>query len=193
MAGKGEFFQIDRRAWHRVCALGLNPAVAYLILATGTGGDNRTTSWSTNAIENYTGIGRGVAKTAVAKLIAAKVVTQIAGGTKPRYYLEPAHLIPECEGFPPTGKPGARGVQPYDAEAAAVPDWIWIPNTLVMAAGTETPPVERVRRKQDVRMLRLLIDLYHAQALPDAGGIHWRQIRQTYQREQLTERGRYIL
>ena len=40
------FFAIDRRAWARVCALGLNAAVAYLVVACGTGGDNRTTSLS---------------------------------------------------------------------------------------------------------------------------------------------------
>jgi len=43
-ATKG-FFAVDRRAWARVCALGLNPAVAYLVVACGTGGDNRTTKW----------------------------------------------------------------------------------------------------------------------------------------------------
>ena len=26
------FFAVDRRAWARVCALGLNPAVAYLVV-----------------------------------------------------------------------------------------------------------------------------------------------------------------
>jgi hypothetical protein len=33
------FFAIDRRAWARVCALGFNTAVAYLVIACGTGGD----------------------------------------------------------------------------------------------------------------------------------------------------------
>ena len=56
---RGGFFQIDRRTWARVCDLGMNPAAAYLVQASGTGGDNRTTSWSTNAIEKYTGISRG--------------------------------------------------------------------------------------------------------------------------------------
>jgi hypothetical protein len=40
--GRGGFFAVDRRAWALVCGLGMNPAVAYLVLAHGTGGDNRT-------------------------------------------------------------------------------------------------------------------------------------------------------
>ena len=50
--GQGGFFAIDARTWARVCALGLNPAVAYLVLARGSGPDNRTSAWSVNAIEN---------------------------------------------------------------------------------------------------------------------------------------------
>jgi hypothetical protein len=51
--------------------LGLNPAVAYLVLARGSGADNRTTAWSVNAIEGYTGIGRPRAKKAIDALMTA--------------------------------------------------------------------------------------------------------------------------
>jgi hypothetical protein len=45
--GRGDFFAVDRVVWSPVCKLGsINAAVAYLVLARGTGGDNRTTSWS---------------------------------------------------------------------------------------------------------------------------------------------------
>jgi hypothetical protein len=37
---RGGFFAVDRRAWARACGLGMNAAVAYLVLARGTGGDN---------------------------------------------------------------------------------------------------------------------------------------------------------
>jgi hypothetical protein len=56
------FFAVDRRTWERVCELGLNRAVAYLVLARGTGKTNRETAWSVMAIENYTGI-RAVERT----------------------------------------------------------------------------------------------------------------------------------
>src|SRR5262249_40951542 len=46
MAGKG-FFAIDRRTWGEICdARTISEAAAYLVLAAGTGADNRSTSWS---------------------------------------------------------------------------------------------------------------------------------------------------
>ena len=64
------FFAVDKRSWVAACDLGMQAAVAYLVLATGTGRDNRT-SWSTNAIERCTGIGRKRAKAAIGKLTEA--------------------------------------------------------------------------------------------------------------------------
>ena len=56
MSTKG-FFRIDRRTWAKVCELGMNPAVAYLVLACGTGKDHRGTSWSVQAaVKKYTAI-----------------------------------------------------------------------------------------------------------------------------------------
>ncbi len=54
--GTGRFFAIYKDQWPKVCALGLNPAVAYLVMACGTGRDNRRTVWSVNAIEKYSGV-----------------------------------------------------------------------------------------------------------------------------------------
>jgi hypothetical protein len=68
---------------------------------------------------------------------------------------------------------------PYDPDAAARPDWIWLPNELVTGAAAETPPVELVRQTQDVMTLRLLVDLYRAQNLREDGGVSrdltWRE------------------
>jgi hypothetical protein len=44
------FFSIDRGAFRCAAVGGLNSAVAYLVMARGTGPDNRTTQWSVNAI-----------------------------------------------------------------------------------------------------------------------------------------------
>lgn len=85
--GRGDFFAIDHRLWGTVCALGLNAAVAYLVMARGSGGDNRTTSWSVNAVEHYGGIGRVRAKQAIDALRNAGLVTLLKGGTLPRYFL----------------------------------------------------------------------------------------------------------
>lgn len=88
------FFALDARNWARVCGLGLNPAVAYLVLARGSGRDNRTSAWSVNAIEKYAGVSRGRANTALQQLIAAGAVEQLRGGTYPKYGLKPAANVP---------------------------------------------------------------------------------------------------
>ncbi len=90
MAGaRGDFFAVDRRIWAKVCALEMNAAAAYLVLARGTGPDNRTTAWSAQAIERYTSISRGRAKRALATLSNAGVVRGLRGGTRPQYELVP--------------------------------------------------------------------------------------------------------
>ena len=70
ITAEGNFFAVDSRLWERVCAFGLNEAVAYIVLARGTGRDNRTTTWSVESIERYTGISRHRAAAAVKDLQA---------------------------------------------------------------------------------------------------------------------------
>jgi hypothetical protein len=97
MADPGEvhgFFAVDRRTWARACGLGLNAAVAYLVLARGTGKSNRETAWSVLAIETYTGISRSRAHDAVSGLIKDGAIRKLRGGTKPKYELPPWHLLP---------------------------------------------------------------------------------------------------
>jgi hypothetical protein len=69
-ANGGGFFAIDARIWAKVTTTGMNEAVAYLVLACGTSHDNKTTSWSTNAVMKYAGIGWVRAKDAIVRLIA---------------------------------------------------------------------------------------------------------------------------
>jgi hypothetical protein len=92
-SARGGFFAVDSRTWAWVCRHGMNAAVAYLVQARGTGPNNRTTAWSTNAIETYTGISRHRARDAIAKLVAIGAGRQVKGGTRPSYYLVPAHEI----------------------------------------------------------------------------------------------------
>jgi len=99
---KSGFFAIDLRSWDRVCSLGLNPAVAYLVLARGTSANNETTAWSVHAIENYTGISRSRAHDAIRKLVEADLVQQLRGGTRPKYNLipwgqQPGNRVPKRE------------------------------------------------------------------------------------------------
>jgi hypothetical protein len=97
--GQGDFFAVDCRAWARACSLGINAAVAYLMLARGTGADNRTSTWSVQAIETYTSISRGRAQEALKSLRQAGLIQVLRQGTRPKYRLAPAHQVLGCEGY----------------------------------------------------------------------------------------------
>jgi hypothetical protein len=91
---RGEFFIIDRRTWAEVCNLGLNEAVAYLVLAQGTGGNNRSTSWSIESLKTYTGMAFDRGKAAILRLKEGGFLVHSESHTpsRPRYEL---HTWPE--------------------------------------------------------------------------------------------------
>jgi len=88
------FFSVDRGAFRCAAAGGLNSAIAYLVLARGTGRDNRTTQWSANAIEKYTGISRPNAKKAVADLLERGIWKKTREGKHPIYLAISGNEIP---------------------------------------------------------------------------------------------------
>jgi hypothetical protein len=88
------FFCVDRGAFRCAAAGGLNSAIAHLVMARGTGRDNRTTQWSANAIEKYTGISRPNAKKAVKDLLDRGIWTKTRDGNHPIYEAAPASDIP---------------------------------------------------------------------------------------------------
>ena len=83
----GDFFIVDRRTWGEVCQLGMNPSCAYLVLARGSQADNRHTSWSINAVKQYTGISVERAQQAVQALRESLFIQQIKSGWNPQYEL----------------------------------------------------------------------------------------------------------
>jgi len=174
-AGRGHFFAIDARIWAQLCERGLmNPPVAYLVLAAGTGGDNQTTSWSTQAVSNYAGMGIERAKAAIEQLVRDGLVMRPEGfeKTKPRY-----HLLP----FKDKRSKEAQG-----------DNLIWLPNTVVTGTSKgEESPVRRLRSSGDVWALRLFVDLYSAQNLRDDGGIDPRILREEFDRTLVAEQGVY--
>lgn len=86
MSGQG-FFRIDRRTWAEICRLGMNPAVAYLVLACGTGRDNRKTAWSAQAVAVYGGMAWLRGKPAIDVLRDHGFISQTQAGSRPRYEL----------------------------------------------------------------------------------------------------------
>jgi tetratricopeptide (TPR) repeat protein/DNA-binding transcriptional ArsR family regulator len=96
----GNFFAIDRRTFARVCELGMNAIVAYLVMGCGSERQNLLTAWSVNAIERYTGISRSRARIAIEALTGAKIVRVIQQGTHPFYELPRAREIPGTLAYP---------------------------------------------------------------------------------------------
>src|SRR5262249_13575039 len=81
----GRFFAIDRGAFRCAAVGGLNAAIAHLVMARGTGRDNRTTQWSVHSIEQRTGISRPNAAKAVKDLLDRGIWQKIRNGRHPIY------------------------------------------------------------------------------------------------------------
>jgi hypothetical protein len=88
------FFAVDRGAFRCAAVGGLNSAVAHLIMARGTGRNNRTTQWSVHSIEQRTGISRPNAARAVKDLVDRGIWRKIREGQHPIYEVVPGNEIP---------------------------------------------------------------------------------------------------
>jgi hypothetical protein len=108
---KGGFFAVDSRMWARVCVPGMmNEAVAYIVQARGTARDNRTTAWSIQSIERYTGISRHRAAAAINNLQARGFTRLVRGGTKPKYEIVSFCELPGTDPRPALSDDEARAV-----------------------------------------------------------------------------------
>jgi hypothetical protein len=229
VADGGHFFAIDRRSWAAVTALGLNPAVAYIVMACGTGKDNRSTAWSVDAVRRHGGLTLLRSQAAV-RLLGDQGFLRLTndGGRRPRYDLLPAKDIAatNVSRKPPesewerclleqvrSGKKirkkdtyftdrlvtagwlvGSAGAGYAIADAPDErPQWLWLPNSLVLGAGNERPPLRRAREIQDVLALRLLVDLYDGENLAEDGGVSRRFIYEKYDRFEVGNWGEYVV
>lgn len=68
---KGGFFVVDAKRLSAACMRSMNDGLAYLVLASGTGPDNRTTTWSTTSLRKRAGIGVDQARSAIGRLVVA--------------------------------------------------------------------------------------------------------------------------
>jgi len=162
----GDFIAIDRHAFDEALDLGMNAACLYLVMARGTWKDNRSTKWSVNALEKYTGIGRRRGKDAQKKLIESVIITKKKGGQHPLFKLKK-----NCKDK----------------------DLIWLPNELVTGIENAVPPLERVRQTGDVLCLKLFIDLYFINSPVDDGGIPRDCVIWKYERKEISETGNMIV
>lgn len=158
----GGFFGVDVDAFNAACSIGLNAAIALLVLARFSGRDHSTTSASIHAVEKYTGIGRIRAKSALDALINSKLVAKTnSSTTRPRYALE----------------------------TTGVDNLIWLPNEVIDGAANEAPPIERLRQTSDVEALRMFGMLYHRSNLRDEGGLPTEYYRGVYNSHKLKDVG----
>ena len=96
---KGSFFAVDGRTWPKLTTLGMNEAVAYLVLAQGTGANHKATSWSVNSLKTYAGISWERGKAAIENLKREGFLRLAESHTsgKPRYELPTfGELVPTC-------------------------------------------------------------------------------------------------
>jgi hypothetical protein len=157
----GNFFAVDRTAFHYVSGE-VDPALAYLVLARGTLVDNCTTTWGAKAVANYVGMRWYTANLSISRLQELGAVARIDGDTRARF-----SLVPMC---------GEDELE-----------WIFLPNEIVTGAAGEPTPLALIREMQDPLLLRLFVDLYDAQNLPERGGIDWRVVRGLYRKKKLAE------
>jgi hypothetical protein len=158
-----DLFLIDHNKWPEICKMGMNAAVAYLVLARGSGPDNSSTSWSANSIEQRTGISRKRAGEAIKLLGNRNQLSQSGTRARPQYKL--SHT--------------------------AQPSWVYLPNTLIDGAAVETPPIERLRRRGSIEALRMLIDAYQMQDLANDDGMDWRLVHSMWERTKITDQGHW--
>lgn len=142
---KQGLFVIGSDNFERALELGLYPALAYLVLARGTGRDHTTTRWRAKSVKDRCRIRWRKAQEAIDALAEAGLV-EVPEQTKERTW------------------PPLRLAEPEGQE-------VFLPNSLVDGAGEPNPPLTRIRETQDPEVLGLLIRIYQHQNLADEHGI----------------------
>jgi hypothetical protein len=146
----------------------MNEAVAYLVIAAGTGRNHRVSGWSATAVEKYTGMHHVRAKEAIARLVVEGFFTVEAKGKLRRYELD----IPDA------------------------PDLLWLPLSIVEGVAGERAPLKLLRKSQNINALRIFVDLYFFHDLAGNGGCEWRPgvgIRMPFHRNKVGSHGAHCL
>ncbi|MGK9047853.1 hypothetical protein KXR63_10840 [Stutzerimonas chloritidismutans] len=163
---QGNFFAIGADEFNAACELGINPAVALLVMARGTGRDNVTTAWSALSVFTYSGMARRRAQEAIEKLVGAGLAEVLQAGKKPRYKLH----------------------RPSDDASL-----LWLPNQIISGAGDEIPPITKLRESGNLTLLQKFILLYGIQDLDNDGGLPRDVAWMHFQRELICPVGPFML
>lgn len=77
--------------------------------------------------------------------------------------------------------------------ALTEPFTVWLPNALIDGAANEVPPVELIRQTRSLSALRLMVELYAVQFLPNYGGVPRELLKHVFERSKVGERGPFIV
>jgi hypothetical protein len=104
--------------------------------------------------------------------------------------LQTRGIIRECN--------GRRRDRSFELDTAAIAALtelltIWLPNTVIDGATDEVPPVELIRQTRSLPALRLLVELYAVQFLPNYGGVPRELLKVVFDRAKVGERGPFIV
>lgn len=217
MNARGDFFVVDVDVFHSICDREpIGAALAYLILACGTGRDNVTSTWSAEAVKNYGGYTWRKAKDYVDRLIGDGFVERIVGGRKPRFRLlvpDPRRALSPLEQTTvdqvERGEAPATASEKNAAYRAEEKGWLerayngalrvkecnrrlaWLPNELATGVAGAPPPLFRLSRAGEIDALRLLVDLYSLHDLPEHGGVSRELLHQEYERKLVASVGSF--
>lgn len=208
----------------KVCDLNDADVVAcYLILAAGTMADNRTTSWSREAINQRTALNWRKADACITKLEAHGLMRWVRRGARPRIDLPPIETrSPMRQPLKKLADKIESGHQPRTptelkcAEEGKRQGWLqqgsdgtwsvlrnrplekaYLPNSLVGdergAATGRTTIIENIRKARDPMAFRLLVDLYAAQDLAELSGVDRQYLRLTFKRQRVDSTGNLVI
>jgi hypothetical protein len=88
------------------------------------------------------------------------------------------------------------GTSEQDVDAIATlsePLAVWLPNALIDGAAGEVPPIELIRQTRDQGALRMLVELYAAQFLPNYGGVPRDLLKVVFDRAKVGEQGPFVI
>jgi hypothetical protein len=146
-------FSVDVRLFNEVCRRCHDTGIAYLVLASGTGHDHATTSWSCNSIENYAGFHHKIAKRLVGNIVGWGFAKQTKGGTRPQY------KIASWSEF----KSAA------DSKETIANNKAWLSREFISGIAGNASPLVRLRYARDTGLLALAVALYRYRDATAAG------------------------
>ena len=81
----------------------------------------------------------------------------------------------------------------YAIATLSEPLAVWLPNALIDGAAGEVPPIELIRQTRDQGALRMLVELYAAQFLPNYGGVPRDLLKVVFDRAKVGEQGPFVI